>query len=121
MKVKAVKTIATCITQGKEYEVIKESKDLIILGDDGYAVGLSRENFETEHGYKGMCCCNCKFQIQVNKHPKNIGEAKGSISELFGYVCLTTFEDGSGTPTFSNGQHGMCEYWTSKEQELINK
>jgi hypothetical protein len=48
MKVKAKRNIATCITAGKEYEVMKDSKDLIIVGDDGYAVGLSRDYFEVE-------------------------------------------------------------------------
>lgn len=115
MKIKAVKTIATCITSGNEYEVLKEGDNMIVVGDDGYAIGLSKDYFEVEHGFKGMCCCNCKFQIQVNKHPKNIGEAKGSISEKFGYVCLSTFDDGSGTPTFSNGEHGMCEFYTIKK------
>ena len=46
MKIKAVKKISTCITSGNEYEVLKEGKDLIVIGDDGYAIGLSKDNFE---------------------------------------------------------------------------
>lgn len=47
MKVKAVKTITTCITAGKEYEVVKDGlTGLLIVGDDDCLIGLSKDNFE---------------------------------------------------------------------------
>ena len=52
MKIKAVKTIATCITSGNEYEVLKEGDNMIVVGDDGYAIGLSKEHFAVKEEKK---------------------------------------------------------------------
>jgi len=35
-------------------------------------------------------CDTCKHCLSVKKHPWNKGNAKGSISEHFGFVCLET-------------------------------
>lgn len=68
---------------------------------------------DCDKGYKGNCCCNCKFQVKINKHPINPDFAKGSIEETFGYGCevFRFFEDGSNDNQiiFSKSIHGICE------------
>ena len=68
---------------------------------------------QCEQGYMGDCCCNCKFQVKINKHPINPDFAKGSISETFGYGCevFRFLKDGSNDNQiiFSENIHGMCE------------
>ena len=61
--------------------------------------------------YNCECCCNCKHQLKLMKHPMNKDFGKGSIMEQCGYVCTTPFDDGSnaGNGIFSDRQHGMCE------------
>lgn len=59
--------------------------------------------------YKGRCCCNCKYQKRVMKHPWNKGCAKGAISELMGYACGSPLYEGSGNVIFFDRKHGMCE------------
>jgi hypothetical protein len=61
------------------------------------------------------CCCKCVSQMQINKHPKNKGESKGSIRDLYGFVCLNKFGDKSGSPTFSEDKHGSCEMFCVKK------
>jgi len=60
---------------------------------------------------EGRCCCNCKHQSIIYKHPLNRGEAKGSILEPMGYVC-----SGLDDKIFMDRKHGMCE-----EHEFKNK
>ncbi|QHB38624.1 hypothetical protein filifjonk91_gp007 [Flavobacterium phage vB_FspS_filifjonk9-1] len=71
-----------------------------------------------DKGYKGDCCCNCKFQVKINKHPINPDYAKGSILETFGYGCevFRFLEDGSNDNQiiFSKSIHGMCEMHVRK-------
>lgn len=67
-----------------------------------------------DKGFEGLCCCNCKYFKQVNKHPMNKGESKGSILEKFGNVC-TANEDGSMQFIFSTNEHGMCEMHYPKQ------
>ena len=66
---------------------------------------------DCDKGYKGNCCCNCKFQVKINKHPINPDFAKGSIEETFGYGCevFRFFEGGSNDNQiiFSKSIHGM--------------
>ena len=73
---------------------------------------------QCEHGYMGSCCCNCKFQVKINKHPINPDFAKGSIKETFGYGCevFRFLEDGSNDNQiiFSKSIHGMCEMHVRK-------
>ena len=61
--------------------------------------------------WNGMCCCNCRYMQQVNKHPWNKGDGKGSISEKMGNVCTAgpVTEDQSMKYIFFDADHGMCE------------
>ncbi len=43
------------------------------------------------------------------KHPWNKGDAKGSISELMGYICGSPLDKGVGNVIFFDRKHGMCE------------
>lgn len=56
--------------------------------------------------WPNQCCCKCKHQFKIYKHPWNKGKAKGSISELFGYGCLAPEER---TIIFFDKEHGLCE------------
>ena len=64
----------------------------------------------------GECCCNCKFQLTLKKHPHNQGFGKGYMSENCGYVCVHPFEDGSnsGNAIYFEKKHGFCEMHTPK-------
>lgn len=60
------------------------------------------------------CCCKCKNQVIIYKHPSNTGEAKGSISEIFGYGCDVLKQMGEGGIIFSDVIHGECELFDDK-------
>jgi len=63
----------------------------------------------------GMCCCTCKFQIEINKHPMNKGNSNGSISDVFGYGCTTLgLMDKDNSVIFYETKHGMCEMYDKK-------
>jgi len=73
------------------------------------------EAYNGSDGNDGDCCCNCRWQTQINKHPWN-KIAKGNISEQFAWVCMNTFEDDSGTPFVMEKQHSMCElHWRKQD------
>lgn len=73
---------------------------------------MSMEN-SCDNGYKGMCCCNCKHQIVLHKHPWNKDFGKGSITEQCGYVCIEpTIHQVNGI--YFDQPHGMCECHESK-------
>lgn len=60
----------------------------------------------------GQCCCNCEHQMLAMKHPWNTGDAKGSISEVFGALCAVpdmVDADGRRQAVFFETNHGMCE------------
>ena len=67
-------------------------------------------------GYKGKCCCNCKCQISLKKHPWNKDPYKGPISEETGlYSCVAEFViDGLNTAIISDSKHGFCELWKER-------
>ncbi len=54
--------------------------------------------------YNGNCCCNCKHRAKVVKHPNN---AKGSVTEVMGFVCCINLDNGS--VVFNDNEHGTCE------------
>jgi hypothetical protein len=60
----------------------------------------------------GRCCCNCRNQLLVVKHPWNSGAAKGPISEPFGAACAADdwiSEGGRRVAIFFEDGHGKCE------------
>lgn len=59
------------------------------------------------------CCCECEYRKEIHKHPWNKGKAKGSILELFGYVCTAH----SGNWIFSDRKCGMCEEYIKRNEE----
>lgn len=69
-------------------------------------------------GWKGKCCCNCTMQLEVRKHPWNkIPEAKGSISEVMGYMCTLDLTESKGERAygiFFDRKHSCCECHTYK-------
>ncbi len=70
-------------------------------------------------GYKGQCCCNCKHQIQLRKHPFNSGFGSGSIMDVCGWVCLGPELTGGTSGIYFEKEHGLCEMYTLKTT-LIN-
>lgn len=63
-----------------------------------------------DKGHEGMCCCGCKYQLELFKHPWN-KENKGSISESTGMFVCTIFHnmDNSYKGIIYETGHGMCE------------
>jgi hypothetical protein len=69
------------------------------------------------------CCCKCLHQRTVQCHPCNT-TGKGSISEIFGYVCFGLRAcEGEGTLIFFDRKHGVgCELFEdrkNKKKELL--
>lgn len=67
--------------------------------------------------YQGSCCCNCKYQIEVMKHPWNKGGARGRITEQLGWVCSNPLDVEDGRVIFFDREHSMCELHTPKDDE----
>jgi len=66
--------------------------------------------FDAKAWHDGDCCCNCKNQIELFKHPWN-SINKGKVSESTGmYVCIVEHicSDNNKGMIFEQ-QHGMCE------------
>lgn len=62
--------------------------------------------------WKGRCCCNCKHQRVIMKHPWNLGAAKGKATESMGFGCaVPEFDlvDGRKTIMFMDREHSLCE------------
>lgn len=66
-----------------------------------------------QKNWESRCCCNCKNQSVISKHPWNCGDGKGSILDVMGYGCgLPDFEKdkkGRKNIVFFDKEHGMCE------------
>lgn len=60
----------------------------------------------------GQCCCNCRFQEPIYKHPSN-ETLKGPISEVGGYICHGSKCEG-GYAIFMDYEHSMCELHSFK-------
>ena len=71
---------------------------------------------------KWGCCCKCKHQEKISKHPWNKEEfSKGSISESIGWGCTVAMmmddtDDDCSYPkiTFSDTEHGTCTVFQKK-------
>lgn len=61
-------------------------------------------------GVDGLCCCNCKNQIELRRHPMNTNFGKGSIMEGCGWVCLAHELTEGKCGIYFDRQHGMCEF-----------
>ena len=60
-----------------------------------------------------QCCCKCKFQHKVMKHPLNKEVGRGSISEVLGYCCHAPEIDDA---VFFEQEHGICEMFEDKNK-----
>jgi hypothetical protein len=81
---------------------------------------------DTESNPKGKCCCNCKNQVSIRKHPWNKSKfAEGNITEQIGFGCASS--EFSPNVIFFDTEHSMCELYQSKfddpweERELRKK
>ncbi len=63
-------------------------------------------------------CSNCRYQLELMKHPMNKDIGHGSIMETMGWVCTNPFEDQSnaGRAIFFDHKDGLCENWKSKKE-----
>lgn len=69
-----------------------------------------------EHFYWG-CCCMCRHQIELGKHPWNSGIFKGKISDIFLWACAVFHAiDNNYTGYVSDREHGCCEMFAMREQ-----
>ncbi len=69
-----------------------------------------------EHGFNGKCCCNCKNQIILTKHPMNSGFGEGSISDICGYVCLNPELTEGKSGMYMQNIHGICEGHSNRKK-----
>ena len=69
--------------------------------------------------HTGDCCCNCKSQIELFKHPWNTIN-KGNIKESTGmYACILQHDcDGTNTGIIFEKKHGYCELHLPKSNDL---
>mgnify|MGYP001558276140 CR=1 FL=1 len=57
--------------------------------------------------WQGQCCCNCKWQLPLVKHPWNKIELfKGSVMDQIAWVCIVPDMEAA---MVSDRGHGMCE------------
>ena len=61
------------------------------------------------------CCCTCEHQMMLMKHPFNKGVGKGSITEIFGWVCKLPSLFGKDQGVFFSKKHGLCDGWEKKK------
>ena len=66
--------------------------------------------------HTGECCCNCKNQIELFKHPWNKVN-NGAISESTGmYACIAMYNmDQEQKAILFESKHGFCELYVSKK------
>jgi hypothetical protein len=65
---------------------------------------------DCDKGYDGDCCCNCKRQVKINCHPKNVKIGKDSITTTFAWGCeaFRGMKDDNFI-IFRDTPHGVCE------------
>ena len=59
--------------------------------------------------HDGSCCCNCKNQIELRRHPMNTNFGEGSIMDSCGWVCLNPELTEGKCGIYFDRQHGICE------------
>jgi hypothetical protein len=61
--------------------------------------------------WKGRCCCTCRHQRVIVKHPWNDGTGKGRITETMGYGCEPPdlAQEECKRVVFFDCGHGLCE------------
>jgi hypothetical protein len=77
---------------------------------------MENKNKKCNQGWRnGECCCNCKNQIELYKHPMN-KKFKGRITESTGmYACLVQWDiDRENKGVLFEKQHGFCEMYQPK-------
>lgn len=72
-----------------------------------------------QHGYKGACCCNCKYQLKLYSHPLNVDFGKGSIMQQCGWACINPEICKGESAIFFDKEHGMCECWAEKVKGIF--
>lgn len=71
-----------------------------------------------EHGNnRGICCCNCKWQIPINGHPWNrTSLAQTPITQTIGWGCRVP---DMPAIVFFEVEHSACEMHEWKTQNEI--
>lgn len=79
----------------------------------------NNENENCPNGWRdGSCCCNCRYQIELFKHPWN-GINKGSVTESTDmFACMVQFDSSKEyKATIFENKHGFCEMYIKKTNE----
>ena len=68
-----------------------------------------------DKGYKNNCCCGCKYQLELFKHPfNNINKGKCTESTNM-YVCIVEHDlKRNNKSTLFENKHGICEMHVKK-------
>jgi hypothetical protein len=76
------------------------------------------QGWSLESGNKdGDCCCNCKWQRPVMKHPTNKKHMiwTGSIMHQLAWICALPEPSAYPHVYFMDHEHGMCELHTPRD------
>ena len=73
---------------------------------------------------EGRCCCNCKFQMKLVKHPWNSdiiykGRIIEQVMDTNGhdmYVCVMDMALNGDSAIAMDEEHSMCEMHTFKDE-----
>jgi len=67
--------------------------------------------------FRGMCCCNCKFKLELHKHPRNSGDLKGPTDETTGLSACTVMDslDNNYKADITDRSHGSCEMYSGRD------
>lgn len=92
-----------------------QEKEPIELSDEQFEDELKRSILNSKNKCKIQeCCCNCKHQRELRKHPSNQSFGKGSIMDSCGWVCLNPEVTESILAIYSDKEHGLCELYYPK-------
>ncbi len=102
-----------------ETKVDSEQMPIVGLSSPNAAKPLVVGSAYCQQGYKGACCCNCKYQLKLLCHPMNGSEkfdkiqfGKGSIMQQCGWACVNPEICEGKSAIFFDKEHGMCECWS---------
>lgn len=89
------------------------------MSNDPLLETMSQQTNRCQGKWNGECCCNCRWLIEVMKHPENpIGIGFGRVTEQMGYACTNPElqeENKRKIAIFFTKGHGICECWKKQD------
>lgn len=91
-----------------------ENLEPIEVSDEQFEDELKRSVLNNKGKISHDCCCNCRHQRELRKHPSNQSFGKGSIMDSCGWVCLNPEVTEGTLAIYSDRRHGLCELYSPK-------